>query len=234
MQIAVSGLLAQQERMDYIANDLANVNTIGYRSSRVAFQEIVTPNPGSGSGGGVRALDGGRSSAQGTFILADDPLSVALEGPAFIQVRLASGGTGLTRGGDLRLDDKRQLVLATGERLEPPITIPPDATTSDVAYAPDGTVSVKGKKVGQITLVDVPVPQGLTKGENGLLIATPASGGPAAAKGTRVAQGYLETSNVDVAQAMVEMIETQRSFQLISRALQTQDEILRLQNEIRR
>jgi flagellar basal-body rod protein FlgG len=232
MRIAVSGLLAQQERLDRIANDLANVNTIGYRRSRTAFQEIVTPNTGSGSGGGVRALDGGRSSAQGTLILSDSPLSVAIDGPGYMQVKLPSGEIGLTRNGELRLDEKRNLVLPSGELIEPKITIPDDVEEEQVSIAADGTVTAAGKKLGRITVVDVPAPHGLVKDESGHLKATAASGAAAPAKGATLNQGYLESSNVDVARSMVEMMETQRAYQLTSRALQTLDDLFRLQNEI--
>jgi flagellar basal-body rod protein FlgG len=235
MQIAVSGILAQQARLDLIANDLANVNTVGYRRARVAFQEIATPqNDGSIAGGGVRALDGGRSSAQGTLIATESPLSVALDGPGYIQVKLAGGSIALSRGGDLRLDDERSLVLPTGERLEPPVTLPAGATPEDVAVASDGTVEVTGKKIGRITVVDVPAPDGLLPTENGLVQPTQASGAAAPVKGTQVQQGYLETSNVDVATSMVELIETQRTFGLVAKAIQIQDQLLQLQNEIRR
>jgi flagellar basal-body rod protein FlgG len=234
MQIAVAGVLAQQARFEAIANDMANINTPGYRRARVAFQEIVAPASGDGTGGGVRVLGAGRSSAQGTLQLSENPLAVALQGPGYIQVSLADGSRGLSRAGDLRLDGNRDLVLPSGEKLAPPVRIPAGVDLTDITIATDGVVTAAGKKVGQIMLVDVPAPTGLLPSENGTLVVSAASGPTTPAKGATVSQGYTETANFSLADAMVSMIEAQRAFELQSKAVHMQDQLLQIENEIRR
>jgi flagellar basal-body rod protein FlgG len=233
MQIAVAGVLAHQARFEAIANDMANINTAGYRRARVAFQEIVTPASGDGSGGGVRVIDGGRSSAQGTLQASESPLSVALQGPGYIQVKLADGRTALSRSGDLRLDGARQLVLPGGERLEPPVRVPDGVAEVDVSIASDGAVSANGKKLGQISVADVPAPTGLVPSESGTLIVSTASGPAVPVTGWTVSQGYLETADFSLADAMVSMIEAQRAFELASKAVHMQDQLMQIQNEIK-
>jgi flagellar basal-body rod protein FlgG len=232
MQISVSGMLAQQARLDMIAQDISNVNTVGYRGSRIAFQEITVPGSGDGSGGGVRALDGGRSSAQGTLNPSENPLSVALQGTGFLQVQLADGTKGLTRNGDIQIDERRNLVLPSGERIDPPVTLPADIHPEEVKISAAGEITANGKKIGRLTVVDVPVPDGLAIAENGLFKPSPASGGAFPAAKTSVEQGYVESSNVEIADAMVAMIETQRSYGMVSRAIHEQDELMRVANEM--
>jgi flagellar basal-body rod protein FlgG len=234
MKIAVAAVAAQQARFDAVANDMANINTPGYRRGRVAFQEIVTPDSGDGTGGGVRVLDGGRSSAQGTLQPSENPLAVALQGPGYIQVKLADGGIGLSRAGDLRLDGKRQLVLPSGERLEPPIGIPDGVALSDVTIDADGVVMTNARKLGQLTIVDVPAPTGLAPSDNGTLTVTQASGAAVRMTDTVVQQGTLETSDFSLADAMVAMIEAQRAFEMASKAIHMQDQLMQIENEIRR
>ncbi|MBM3677559.1 MAG: flagellar hook basal-body protein [Actinobacteria bacterium] len=235
MQIAVAGVLAQQARFDAVANDMANINTPGYRRTRVAFQEIVTPNAGDGSGGGVRAIMSGRSSAQGTLQPSDNPVSVALQGPGYIPVKLADGGIGLSRAGDLRMDGERRLVLPSGEPLEPPITVPAPAAITDVLIDPDGSVRALGKPIGKITVVEVPAPGGLLPSESGVLAVSQASGAavPVGTK-TSVVQGNLEMAGFTLADAMVSMIEAQRAFELATKAVRMQDQLKQIENEIRR
>lgn len=234
MKIAVAAVAAQQARFDAIANDMANVNTPGYRRGRVAFQELVTPTTGDGTGGGVRVLDNGRSSAQGTLQPSENPLSVALQGPGYIQVKLTDGGIGLSRAGDLRLDGTRSLVLPSGERLEPRITIPDGVPPSDVTIDADGVVSADGKKLGQLTIVDVPAPSGLQPAENGTLTVSPASGAVVRVTDAVITQGVLETANFSLADSMVAMIEAQRAFELAAKAIKMQDQLMQIENEIRR
>lgn len=226
LQIAASGLMAQQTRLDTIANDIANVNTAGYKPVRVSFAELTD--------GGVRVAATASSSRQGPLVGSDAPLAVALEGPGYLQVRSHDGKVALTRGGELRLDGGRTLVLPGGERLQPPVTVPAGTSPADVAIAADGTVSVAGRKLGRLEIVTVPSPSRLADLGGGLLAATAASGAATPARSTAVRQGYLEGSGVDVADAVVQMVETQRAFELASRAVHTQDQLLEIANGIRR
>jgi flagellar basal-body rod protein FlgG len=228
LQIAASGLIAQERRLDAVANDIANANTVGYQASRSAFTELL------GGTGGVRISSAGTVSAEGIQVASDNPLSIALEGPGFIQVRTEGGATALTRDGNLRLDSGRNLVASSGARVHPPVTVPADVTPDQISIAPDGTVTAADRKLGTLTLVEVPAPDGLAGSPDGLLATTAASGAAAPGKATTVAHGVLEQSNVDLAAALAEMMEAQRAFQLASRALHTQDQMLEIANGIRR
>jgi flagellar basal-body rod protein FlgG len=226
LRAAATGLAAQQTRLEALANDVANVNTPGYRSQRVAFQELE-------NGSGTSARVAGRSQAAAPLVPTGEPLDVAVEGPGYFRVRRADGSIALTRDGGLRIDGQGSLVLAGGERLEPPVKLPAGASATDVTIAADGTVAVKGAKVGRIEVFDVPAPDGLLALGGGLFAATAASGGAAPAR-SPVRQGMREGSNVDVATAMVGMIEAQRGFELASRAVRMQDQLLEIANQIRR
>jgi flagellar basal-body rod protein FlgG len=233
LHLAASGLLAQQARLDTVSNDLANANTTGYKRARVAFQEVVVGEGVTAKGSGVRSLDGGRSFQQGALAESSNRFALALEGPGFFQVKRGDGTLALSRGGEFRLDANGTFVLPGGERLEPPVTVPNGVGASDVSVSADGTVTAGGKKIGQIAVVDVPAPGGLLQ-QQGLAQPTAASGQPKPVPGTVVRQGYVEASNVDVASAMVEMIEAQRGFELASRAIRTHDQLLETANGIRR
>jgi flagellar basal-body rod protein FlgG len=228
LQIAASGLIAQEWRLDSIANDIANVSTAGYEQSRTAFAEVL------GSSGGVRYVDAGKSSAQSSLASSDNPISVGIVGPGFIQVRAAGGGVALTRNGDLQIDGEHNLALADGPKVDPPITIPADVDPEDISIASDGTVTAQGKKLGRLTLVDVPAADALAVVGGGLLTPTAASGAARPATAATVQQGVLEQSNVDLASALSEMMDAQRTYQLASRALHTQDQLLEIANGIRR
>jgi len=155
LQIAASGLIAQEWRLDAVANDIANVDTAGYQQSRSAFSELL------GGSGGVRASALGSSTAPGAMAQSDNPLAVALDGPGFIRVRSADGSAALTRDGDLHVDGARNLVTSGGAKLDPPVTIPAGVAASDITIAPDGTLTAGGRTLGRLTLVDVPAPDGL-------------------------------------------------------------------------
>jgi flagellar basal-body rod protein FlgG len=228
LQIAASGLIAQERRLDAVANDIANANTVGYQASRSAFTELL------GGTGGVRVSTAGTVSAEGIQVASDNPFSVALDGPGFVQVRTDGGVTALTRDGNLRLDSSRNLVASSGARVHPPVTVPADVTADQVSIAPDGAVTAADRRLGTLTLVEVPAPDGLAGSADGLMTTTAASGAAAPAKATTVAEGVLEQSNVDLATALTEMMEAQRAFQLASRALHTQDQMLEIANGIRR
>ena len=231
---AAAGLAAQQTRLDVLANDLANVNTTGYKRARVGFRDLLyTEQRGVAVGAGVAPVDAGRSFAQGALVESSSPLSLAIEGPGFFQVRLADGSTALTRDGLFGLDAQGGLVAAGGQRLVPPVTVPKGTTPGDVHIAADGTVTVAQKKVGQIDIVDVPAPEALAPAGGNMFSPTRASGAAARANGA-IRQGVIEGSNVDLAEAMTGTLEAQRAFELASRAVKMQDQLLEIANGIRR
>jgi flagellar basal-body rod protein FlgG len=212
--------------MDSIANDIANVNTTGYQKDRLAFRDLVDRS-------GTQALEAGRSFQPGAQLESSNPLALAINGPGFFQIRLGDGRVALTRAGDFRLDANGEIVSSGGERLVPPITLPKGANPADVAVSREGVVSVDGKKIGQLELVDVPARAGLQAIGGGRYVATAASGAPEPVK-TDIHQGLLEGSNVDLGEAMVDLIDAQRSFALVSRVVKMQDELLEIANGIRR
>ena len=240
MYTAAAGMAAQQDRLDAVAEDLANVNTTGYKHARLAFRDLVYSNGTTGQpnvrlGAGAAATSLARSGAQGVLHETGEPLDIALQGPGFLAVRTASGQAALTRDGQLRIDDRGRLTTSTGELLDPPITVPSGTDPQDVAIASDGTVSVAGSKVGAIRILTVTAPGGLAGAENNLFLPTAASGAPAAAPSTtRIEQGALEASNVDMADAMTSMIEAQRAFELASKAIEVQDQMLQIANQVKR
>ena len=236
---AAAGMAAQQQRLAALSNDLANVNTTGYKRVRVAFRDLVyTPAgpgtaPGVQEGAGAAAKSVGRGAAQGALKRTDRPLDVALEGPGFIRVRNANGVQVLTRDGALQIDDAGQLVTNQGHITG--VAVPRGTGESDVKIGPDGRVSVGGRNVGALDLVTVRANDGLAANGDNTFSLTTASG-PAADgnRSVRVAQGALEMSNVDVADAMADMIEAQRSFELASRAIRMHDQLLEIANGVKR
>ena len=238
---AAAGMMAQQERLDSVANDIANVNTHGYKHVRVAFRDLAYQAAGQGATAGVRPGSGvaswamGRSFAQGGLERTDRSLDVAIEGPGFMRVRGGDGQEALTRDGNLQVDAKGQLVTSTGHKLVPPITIPKGVDQSEISIAPDGRVSADRRVVGRIQLVDVPASDGLTALGDNLYAPSAASGAPRnVGRDTRLDQGALEGSNVDMSEAMVDMMDAQKSYALASRAIQMQDQAMEIANGLRR
>jgi flagellar basal-body rod protein FlgG len=242
MYTAAAGMAAQQTRLDSVSADLANVDTTGYKSGRVAFRDLVYDSAqGFGAdksveiGAGSAATSIGRSSAQGALQDTGRSLDVALNGQGFIQVKLNDGTKALTRDGNLQVTADGRLTLHTGQPIEPAIKVPQGANTDAITIRSDGTVSLDGKALGQIKIVDVPAPAALKGGPDNTYVPTTGSGAVrAAAKSTVLTQGTLEGSNVDTAQAMTDMIEAQRAFQLASKAITTQDQILEIANQVKK
>lgn len=242
MYTAAAGMAAQQTRLDAVSADLANVDTTGYKSARVAFRDLVYDSAqGFGAdksveiGAGSAATSIGRSSAQGALQDTGRSLDVGLNGQGFLQVRLKDGTKALTRDGNLQVTADGRLALHTGQLIEPPVKLPQGANTDAVRIGSDGTVTLDGKSLGQLKIVDVPAPAALKGGPDNTFVATTGSGAiRAAAKSTTLTQGALEASNVDEAQAMTDMIEAQRAFQLASKAINTQDQILEIANQVKR
>lgn len=237
---AAAGMEAQQNHLDALANDLANVSTTGYKSLRVGFHDLLYQQAGRGGAAGVRTGSGaasgmiGRNFGQGSLIPTESPLDIALTGPGFIRVRGAGGAEELTRDGNLGVTSDGRLRTSTGQLLEPEIRIPDNVDPSEVSVASDGSVSAAGRRLGKISVVTVTNPDGLLAVGDNLFRPTAASGATRAAGGAGVEQGVLESSNVDVADATVEMMNAQRGFQLTSKAIQTQDEVLALANGVKR
>ncbi len=242
MYTAAAGMAAQQTRLDAVSANLANVDTHGYKSARVAFRDLVYDDfQGYGAqkgveiGAGSAATSIGRSSEQGALQNTGRSLDVGLNGPGYIQVRLKDGKPALTRDGNLQVTPDGRLATHTGQLLEPAITIPKDAKEDAITIKSDGTVQYDNKTLGQIKLVDVPAPAGLKGGPDNTFVATTGSGAIRAAnQATILTQGTLEASNVDTAQAMTDMIEAQRAFQLASKAITTQDQVLEIANQVKR
>lgn len=250
LHIAKTGLDAQQTRMSVIANNLANVSTTGYKKSRPAFEDLLyeTINqPGAASsqstelpsglllGTGVRTVSTGKIFTQGTLAQTDNSLDMAIQGRGFFQILLPDGSTGYTRDGSFAMNSQGQLVTPSGYLLDPSISIP--AETLSITIGSDGTVSavVAGSntatQIGSVQLADFINPQGLQAVGDNLYKETVSSGSPQAGTpglngiGTLI-QGNLEGSNVNVVEELVDMIETQRAYEMNSKAIKTVDEML--------
>lgn len=247
---AGSGMAAQQANIDVISNNLANVNTTGFKKSRSDFQDLmyqVARQPGANSandtqvptgiqiGHGVRQVATPKLYTTGNFQNTGNPLDVAIEGDGFFQVNMPDGTIAYTRDGSFKLDGQGRLVTSDGYEIEPQIAIPEDATSLEIAA--DGTISVKlpnntaSQDIGQLQLVRFINPSGLLSLGRNLLQETDTSGAPVAANpgedgaGTLV-QRYLEMSNVQVVDEMVNMIVAQRAYEMNSKAITTSDEML--------
>lgn len=247
---AKTGLESQQVQMDVIANNLANVSTSGFKRSRAVFEDLLYQNlrqPGAQSttqtnlpsglqiGTGVRPVATERLHSQGSLQNTENSRDLAINGNGFFQVLLTDGSTAYTRDGSFQIDQNGQMVTASGYPLEPAITIPENALS--VTIAQDGVVSVtepgstQSREVGQITLAAFINPTGLQSTGENLYLETDSSGprneSTPGLNGVGVLyQGYVETSNVNVVEEMVSMIQTQRAYEINSKAVQTSDEML--------
>jgi flagellar basal-body rod protein FlgG len=176
----------------------------------------------------------GRDDRQGSTQETGEPLDVAIEGPGFIQVKV-DGKTWLTRDGHLLVDTQGRLATGDGALIDPPIAMPKGTTSDQIGIAADGTVTAAGKKVGQIRLVNVANPAGLDGGADNRFQATNASGAVSAApRTTALHSGVLEASNVDMGDAMADLMDAQRSFELASKAIQVADQALEIANGVKR
>ena len=236
---AAAGMAAQQQRIDAVSNDIANVSTTGYKRTRLSFRDLAYAAQSTGSdvraGAGAATAWASRSEAAGSIETTGNPLDVAIVGDGFIQVRRPDGQIGLTRHGALRMAADRQLVTVNGDRLQPPVQLPADVDAADVTINPDGSVTGPGNRaLGRITLRDVPAPAGLQDIGGSVSIPTQASGDVRNATGTTLQTGALERSNVDMAEAMTSLMESQRAYSMASRALQTQDQLMEIANGVKR
>ena len=242
LRTAAAGMKAQQFKLDAVSNDLANANTTGYKRQRVGFSDLLYEQGGRPTisneaqvGTGSRAVSGGRTFEQGNLQQTGKTTDVAIQGPGFLKVKLADGRDALTRDGNLHIDNERNLVTSFGGTMSPAIKIPDGVAESEIAIGRDGTVLAKGQAVGRIQLANVRSPQNLESVGDNAFVAT-ANSGPAVAApaSTLLKQGTLEASNTNMAQAMTDMIEVQRSFQMTSKALTMADQMASIANGVKR
>jgi flagellar basal-body rod protein FlgG len=234
---AAAGMAAQQQRMDALSNDVANVNTAGYKRVRVGFRDLIyqrTGPTGVSTGAGAAAVQLGRGYSQGSLQKTDQPFDLAIIGDGYFQVRRANTGqTALTRNGSFQVNATGQLVTAEGDALVPPISLPRGVDVSKVTIGADGAVTAAGRRIGQIQLVTVPAPTGLAAAGNGYYTVTAASGGVRRATTATLQQGVLESSNVNLADAMVDMMDAQRSYSMASKAIHMQDQMMEIANGVK-
>ena len=248
--IAKTGMEAQQMQLDVISNNLANSSTNGFKRANAVFEDLIYQNlrqTGSNSseqsqlptglqvGLGVRTVATSRSFSQGALQQSGNNLDVAVQGNGFFQVTMPDGTTNYTRDGSFQVDSQGRLVTATGLPIANGVTVPANAT--GIAIAGDGTVTAQipgtttPQAIGTIALASFINPAGLDpKGQN-LFAESPASGQPnSGTPGSNglgsLMQGFMETSNVNVVQELVTMIQTQRAYEMNSKAIQTSDQML--------
>ena len=237
---AAAGMAAQQRRMEALSNDVANVNTNGYKRLRLGFRDLVYQQAGGGAGAGVRTGSGsaaeviGRSFQPGALRQTGNQFDFAIQGPGFFQVQRPDGRLGLTRDGNFHLDVNRRLVTADGSLVQPGVTIPAGVPTDKISVSADGEVLADGQPAGRIQVVNVSAPERLNPIGDNQFEVTPESGPAQAANGAGLAQGVLEGSNVELSDAMVDMMDAQRSFTLASRAIQMQNDMMGIANQVKR
>lgn len=252
--IAKTGLDAQQTRLAVVSNNLANANTMGYKSSRAVFEDLLYQNvrqvgaqssedtqlpTGLMIGTGVRMVATEKNHAQGNVVQTEGKLDLAVQGRGFFQVLRPDGSLGYTRDGAFQTDSQGQIVTSGGFLLQPSITVPADAQT--VTIGSDGVVSVTSAGsatpsiIGNVQLADFVNAAGLQPVGENLYVESAASGSPQA--GTpgingvgSLIQGALESSNVNSVKELVELIETQRAYEMNSKAISTADQMLQYLN----
>jgi len=252
--VAKTGLDAQQTRMNVISNNLANVNTTGFKRDRAVFEDLLYQNirqaggqtgadtqaaTGFQLGTGVRVLATEKITAQGNMQTTENSLDIAIAGDGYFQIAQPDGTIAYTRDGNFNLDNAGQIVTSSGHLLQPAITVP--ANASSVTIGQDGTVSIElqagggAQVLGQLQLARFINSAGLQSIGQNLLKETPASGAPQVGNpgvdGMGILmQGALEASNVNVVEEMVSMIETQRAYEINSKAISTVDGMLQYLN----
>jgi len=248
--ISKTGLDAQQTQLDVVSNNLANVATTGFKRARVAFEDLLYQNirqagantsqqtqlpTGLQIGTGVRPTATPRMFTQGNLQNTSNQYDIAINSSGFFQVQMPDGTTAYSRDGSFHVDSNGGLVTSSGFALSPAITVPANALA--VTVGQDGTVtaSIPGQtapqNIGSIQLASFTNPAGLESRGQNLFVETAASGTPNAnTPGTNglgmLQQGYLETSNVNVVEELVAMIQTQRAYEINSKAIQTSDQML--------
>jgi flagellar basal-body rod protein FlgG len=258
LQTSATGMTAQQMNIDNIANNLANVNTAGFKRSTMNFQDLIYQKlaqagapaaegiqlpTGMEVGLGIRPISTHKAYSQGVLMQTENPLDIAIEGEGFFQVSMPDGTIAYTRDGSFKIDSEGNMVTSNGFRLEPSITIPQGS--SAISIGMNGIVSVmtpgqsEPQEVGRIELANFINPAGLENLGKNLLRETAASGAPTVGTPGEggfggLASGFLEASNVDVVKEMVEMIRAQRAYQINSRVIRGADEMLQTVADIKR
>jgi len=252
---AATGMTAQQMMVDVIANNLANINTTGFKRSQINFQDLlyvtmlepgtevasgINSPGGLEIGSGVRAASTIKVFTAGEFQNTGRELDIAIRGEGFLQVTLPNGDTRYTSDGALQINAIGELVTTTGYSIEPSISVPTDALS--ISIGKDGGVNVTDASgtqsvVGTIQLVRFPNPSGLSSEGDNLLAENEASGTPttgtAGENGFGIIQsGFLEKSNVQMVTELVNLITAQRAYEINSRAIKAGDDMLRTANDI--
>jgi flagellar basal-body rod protein FlgG len=248
--VAKTGLDAQQTRMSVVSNNLANVNTTGFKRGRAAFEDLLyqtVRQPGAQTsqqtqaptglmvGTGVRVVATEKLFTQGNILQTNNPLDLAINGRGFFEVQMPDGSVAYTRDGSFKIDGQGQMVTNSGYLLQPGINIPEGAQS--ITIGTDGVVSVKlqgqatPQQIGSLTVADFVNVGGLQPLGDNLYAETAASGAPTSGTPGQsglglLEQGSLESSNVNVVEELVNMIETQRAYEMNSKAISTTDQML--------
>ena len=256
LRAAATGMMAQQLRSEVIANNLANVNTSGFKRSRAQFEDLLyqtvqgsavlgTPEsetqPAIQIGRGVRLAGVQRLHTQGPLETTNRPLDLAIEGEGFFQVTLPNGNPAYTRDGSLQISDQGTLTTSGGYPLSPSLRVPNDAT--NIAISRTGIVTAtrgtggEATEIGRIELARFANASGLEAAGENLYLATPASGDPVLGFPQedgmgKLVQGALESSNVEIVQEMVDMISAMRAYEINSKAIKTSEEMLEIANSL--
>ena len=257
LNIAATGMAAQEMNLEAVSHNIANGNTVGFKKERIDFQDLLyqtvrqagtptgptTTSPtGLQIGTGVRVVSTSKIFQQGTVLQTGNPLDVAVEGNGFLTIQQPDGTLAYTRNGALKTDGDGRIVNSEGFPLDPPITVPPDA--SNVSIASNGTVSVTlpgqttPSDIGQIQIANFVNPSGMSSVGHNLMTPTKASGDPQVGepgtdgRGT-ILQGAVEQSNVDIVEEMIGMISAQRSYEINSKVITTADDMLRAATQMR-
>lgn len=257
LRTAATGMFAQQVNIDLISNNLANVNTTGFKKSRPEFQDLMYQTIKTNGiaedgrtveaaeiqiGNGAIPIATTKNFRQGDTQPTSNPLDLAVQGEGFLQVRRSDGTTAYTRDGSLKISADGQLVTAQGYVIEPGITF--SSSTADISVSRDGTIEVMEAgqssqiKLGQLELAKFINPAGLHAIGNNLFLETGASGQPiVGSPGTdgfgELVQGSLESSNVDVVEEMISMIVAQRAYEINSKTIKTVEEMLSMANNLK-
>lgn len=248
--IAKTGLEAQQTRLGVISNNLANASTTGYKRNRAMFADLLYQNirqsgasssqdtrlpTGLSLGTGVRIVATAKTHTQGNIVQTGNALDIGIQGRGFLQILRPDGSLAYTRNGELQIDDTGQLVTNNGEAIQPSVSLPTDALS--ITIGADGTISALQSgnstptQVGTIQLADFVNPAGLQPIGDNLYAETASSGAAQTGNPSQnglgsLLQGALETSNVNVVEELVNMIETQRIYEMNSRSISTADQML--------
>ena len=250
LHVAATGMTAQETKLDSIANNLANANTTGFKKQDAEFEDLLYQNlraPTTNAAGGVapagvqvgsgaRIVSTSRDFSQGALQQTNNPLDVAIEGNGFLAVQRREGEIAYTRAGTLKVDSQGKLTTSDGLAIEPPITIPSDATS--ISISAEGVVAAvqpgqrQPTQLGQLQLVTFTNPNGLEGLGHNLYSASASSGEPSSGnpgsqgRGTFL-QGTLEGSNVEVVNEMIALVRTQRAYEINSKVVSAADEMLK-------